>query len=125
MNENNLQLDKIISDVVKLPGIDTTYILDSNYSIIKEKNISNAGNYLEQVLNIIKQEPVSNKIGSDVYSSNFHTYTLLNEAGLIVISKINTKENLYMVVIGGQAKPVDLVNLLKICKKARDSFKDT
>jgi hypothetical protein len=42
----------------------------------------------------------------------------LNENGLIVFSKV-ADEGLYLVIIGGENDPVDLMNLLRIVKEAR------
>lgn len=110
-----ISLDDVISKVEKLSGVDLVYFLDENLQIVKEKNLTGINNNLEQVVNIIKLESVSNQIGKNLYSKPFHTYTLLNEEGLIVISKIS--DSLYMIIIGGLNEPVDLINLLKITRE--------
>ena len=59
-----------------------------------------------------------------MFSDEFHTYSFLNEAGLMIISKLNNQESVYMIIVAGENEPVDLLNLLKICKEARLSFND-
>ena len=112
--------DKIINEAISkveiLAGIDLVYFLDNNHQILKEKNNTNVHNYLQQILSIINN---SKPLATD--SKPFHTYTFLNENGLIILTKITTSENesLYMITIGGEHEPVDLINLLKICKETR------
>lgn len=112
-------LDEIIAKVQNVGGVDLIYFLDNTYQVIKEKrNNIETNNYLEQILNIIKLESITDELGTTFYSKVFHTYTLLNETGLVVISKISNL-GLYMIVIAGENDPVDLINLLKICKEVR------
>ena len=117
-------IDEAIAKIEILTGVDIIYFLDANNQIIKEKNNTGSKNYLEQVLNLINQESTSDKIGTIFYSKPFHTYTLLNETGLIVISKITSTINLYMIVTAGENEPVDLINLLKICKEVSSGFQN-
>ena len=107
--------DEAIVKLKNIEGIDLIYLLNENHEIIKEYRIAEANNnYLEQILNIIKSN--FNSLATPLDSNQFHTYTLLNEAGLVIISKI---ENLYLVIIAGENDPVDLINLLKTCKEIR------
>ena len=99
-----------------IAGIDTVYCLDENLQLLKEKNISSSNKYLEQVLNVLKS---SKNIDAKFYSKPFHTCTLLNENGLILISKVNVNNGVYLVVIGGENEPVDLISLLKTVKEIR------
>lgn len=110
-----ISLDDVITKVEKLHGVDLVYFLDENFQIIKEKNLTGIHNNLEQIVNIIKLESVTNLVGKNLYTKPFHTYTMLNEEGLIVISKI--QDTTYMVIIGGLNEPVDLINLLKIVRQ--------
>lgn len=113
INPYNL-LDKITNLLEKVEGIDLVYFLDSSFQIIKKSSNNGKATYFDQVLNIISA------------AGNFYTtdgskpsqmYTLLNEEGLIVISKLDILGGLYMVVIGGENEPVDLINLLKLVKE--------
>lgn len=113
----NQFLDEVIKKIQMLKGIDLVYFLDSDYKVLKELKITEADNCLDQIKEIIKLESLSNKIGEAFYSKDFHTYTLLNESGLIVISKLSTSDTIYMVIVAGEDEPVDLINLLKICKE--------
>lgn len=106
--------DEAIVKLKNIEGVDLIYFLNENYEIVKEHRITESNDYLEQVLNIIKSN--FNSLATPLNSNQFHTYTLLNEAGLVIISKI---ENLYMVIIAGENDPVDLINLLKNCKEIR------
>ena len=112
-----LFFDEIISKVRGVSGVDLIYFIDSNNQMIEEYKISPVENHFEQVLNIIKLEPLSDKLSSFFYSLPFHTCTLLNEAGVIVISKITNPENSYLIVIAGEKEPVNLLNLIKVCKE--------
>jgi len=104
-------LDEITASLEKIEGLDLIYFLDNNFQMIKEKNSIGRNNYLGQVLNII------GAVGKFQNGSKpFHTYTLLNENGLVVISKMNVLDGIYMVVVGGEDEPVDLIGLLKIVK---------
>ena len=113
--------NEIISKAQGIPGVDLIYFLDSNLQIIKEHKNTETDNYIEPVSNVIKLESLPDKIGTVFYSTSFHTYTLLNESGLIIISKISNL-GLYIVIIAGENEPADLINLLKICKEARSGF---
>lgn len=118
-------LDEIINNIKSLHGVDLIYFIkneDENYKIIQEFNKTSKNNYYEQIVNILKSEPIFNNISAKLYSKSFHTYTMLNEAGLIIISKINQPDSLYMVIIAGESEPVDLINLLKTCNESRISF---
>jgi len=107
-------IDEVTASVGGIEGVDLVYFLDNNFQILKESNQNGRNNYLEQVLNIINA-------GENLKSSNdgkpFHTYTLLNEDGLLVISKINVLDGLYIVIIGGENEPVNLIKLLKVVKQ--------
>lgn len=120
--------DEIISNITKISGVDCIYFLSNDYEVIKEKNVKGTSNYSEQILNIVRPKSFFEKISSDFYSKPFHTYTLLNENGLVVISRFflnsDSEDNLYLVIIAGENEPVDLINLLKICKECRFSFKN-
>ena len=118
----NQIFDEVIEKIQMLKGIDLVYFLDSDYKVLKELKITEADNCLDQIKEIIKLESLSNKIGEAFYSKDFHTYTLLNESGLIVISKLSTSDTIYMVIIAGEDEPVDLINLLKICKETRSTL---
>ncbi len=116
--------DQSISKLLKITGIDVIYLLDNNYQIFKEHKINNTEIYLQQILNIVNSETLINKTGDTVYKSPFHTYTLLNEKGLIIISKLTGSENFHLIIIAGEKDPVDLINLLKICKENRQNYED-
>ena len=116
-------IDEVIAKVKDVAGVDVIYFLKDSQIIKEHKNTSNE-NYLEQVQNLIKSESLLKSIGSNLLSDEFHTYSLLNEAGLMIVSKLSSQENLYMIIVAGENAPVDLLNLLKICKEARLSFND-
>ena len=116
-------IDEVIAKVKNVAGVDVIYFLKDS-QIIKEHNNTTNENYLEQVQNLIKSESLLKSIGSNLLSDEFHTYSLLNEAGLMIVSKLNNQENLYMIIVAGENAPVDLLNLLKICKETRLSFND-
>lgn len=115
--------NEIIAKVTKVAGVDIVYFLRNN-QIIKEHNNAQRENYLPEVQNILKSDSISNEISSNLFSDEFHTYSFLNESGLIVISKLSIQgqENFYMIIVAGENEPVDLLNLLRICKEARQSF---
>lgn len=113
-------IKQTISQLEKIPGIDLIYFVSSSHEIIEEKKIHDVENYLEQVLSILVLEPVASEVGKNFYSDNFHTYTMLSESGLVIILKL-VNLMLYMVIIAGENEPVDLINLLKICKETRVS----
>lgn len=117
--EQNKFFDSIISKINNITGVDYIYFLDKESQIIKEYQFKGTNNYSEQISSIINSEQLLKKIGVNLYSKEFHTYTLLNENGLIVILKLPSQENIHMVVIAGESEPVDLINLLKICKESR------
>lgn len=113
-------IDEVIAKTKDLKGVDLIYFLDKNNNIIKEHKNTEKTYYLEEILNIIKSEELLKSLSSTFLDSKpFHTYTLLNENGLIVISKLAVLENLYMVIIAGEEDPVDLLSLLKICKETQ------
>jgi hypothetical protein len=87
--------------------------------VVKESRFTSANDYLDQILDIVNSEELLDNIATGKDLGSFHTYTLLNESGLIVISKITKPVNLYMIIVAGENEPVDLVSLLKICKEFR------
>lgn len=109
-------ISKMFTTFDDIVGVDTMYCLDEDLHLLKEKNISGSNKYLEQVLNVLQS---SKNINARFYSKPFHTYTLLNENGLILISKVNINNGVYLVVIGGENEPVDLISLLKTVKEIR------
>ena len=113
-------IDETINKFQTIQGIDIIYFLDKDFQLVKEQKNTDTSNYLEQIILILKSQALSEKIASTFYSNSFHTFTLLNEAGLIVISRINLSEELYMIIIAGEKEPVDLIKLLKICKEVRN-----
>ena len=117
-----MPLDEIISKLSSITGIDYVYFLDKELNLVKEQKVKGTNNYLQEILNIIKSESLFEKISKNFYSSSFHTYTFLNENGLIVILKLHNQADLYVVIIAGENEPVDLINLLKICKESRLNF---
>ena len=115
----------VIDKIKTITGIDCVFFLDINYQNIKEQKITDSGIYCQQIQNLFKSEALFDKIANNFYSKPFHTYTMLNENGLIVITKMNnTKESFYMVITAGEKEPVDLINLLKICKESRLGFEN-
>ena len=106
-------LNESISKINNITGVDVIYFFKNNL-IVKEHHNSTAETYFEQVQNILKSD--FRAIGS---SSEFHTCSFLNESGLIIISKLSNIEGLYMIIVAGENNPVDLLNLLKICKEIR------
>lgn len=121
-NEPNHCFDKFVAKVQKVSGVDYIYFLNEDYNIIKEQKIKNSSNYLQHVQNIIKEQPLFSNIENNIYSSPFHTFTFLNESGLLVISKFFLPQTYYMVIIAGENEPVDLIHLLKICKESREEL---
>lgn len=114
--------DKTISKVKNLAGVDLIYFLNSDFQIVKEYKKTNCNSYLKEVTNIIKSGHLANSITKPLYSKPFHTYTLLNETGLMLISNLSSSDGLYMIIVAGENEPADLINLLKICKESRLSF---
>lgn len=123
MNDINQHfVNDVISKVKDIPGIDVVYFLNENKELIKEHKNNEGGNYLKEVKNLCDAEGVLNSVSSEVFKSEFHTRYFLNEDGLIIISKIGNKNNIYLVMIAGENEPVDLLNLLKICKESHLSY---
>lgn len=123
VENQTILFDDFLSKSHKIPGIDCIYFLNNNYNIIKEhKNSSVSDNYLREIINIIKLNSLLNPPSSNIYSKPFHTYTLLNENGLIVISRL---PGFFIVIIAGENTPVDLIGLLKICKEYRLNYEKT
>lgn len=116
-------IDEIIAKVKDIAGVDIVYFLTDNQIVKEHKNTTNE-NYLEQVQNILKSDSLLKSISSNFFSDEFHTYSFLNEVGLMIISKLSVQESSYMIIVAGENEPVDLLNLLKICKEARLSFQD-
>lgn len=112
-------LNEMVKKIKALKGIDLVYFLNGNSKIIKESRFTSANDYLDQILEIVNSEELLDSIASGKGLGSFHTYTLLNESGLIVISKITNPINVYMIIVAGEHEPVDLVGLLKICKEFR------
>lgn len=119
-DELNLHFEKFIAKIQKVPGVDCIYFLNNNYDMIKELNTKKTDNHLDQVKNIIKAESLFSNIEKGLYQTPFHTYTLLNESGLIAISKLCLAETYYMVTIAGENEQVDLIHLLKVYKENRE-----
>lgn len=124
MIENNLEdiqntfFDTLMVDVNQIRGLDFVYFLDGSGQVIREKSFTESSNHLEQVKNIISQNPFVNEISSDIYGEPFKICTFLNERGLIILSRICDNPNLYMVLTGGEKEPVDLINLLRLVKES-------
>ena len=116
-------LDEVIAKVKDIAGVDVIYFLKENQVVKEHKNTSSEG-YLTQVQNILKSDSSLNSVSSNLFSDEFHTYSLLNEGGLIIISKFSVQESLYMIIVAGENEPVDLLSLLKICKETRLHFQD-
>lgn len=112
-------LNEMVKKVKALSGIDLVYFLNGNSKVVKESRFTSANNYLDQILDIVNSEELLDNIATGKDLGSFHTYTLLNESGLIVVSKITNPRNLYMIIVAGENEPVDLVSLLKICKEFR------
>ena len=125
MNEQyqNKIVDEVISKTQNIIGVSIVYFLDNNFQIIKEFKKVDTKNYLNQVTQIIQSDLNLNALAIAFNLKPFHTYTFLNENGLILISTLQSK-NLYLVIIAGEKEPTDLISLLKICKEARLSFQN-
>ena len=115
--------DEVYSKIQNIGGVDLIYFLNDS-KIVREYKKTDANNHLEEILNIIKSEPELDNISKTFYSNSFHTFTLLNEAGLMIILKMGKSEKLYLVVIAGEKEPVDLIKLLKTCKEIRSNGPD-
>ncbi len=123
--EQNQIISEIINKTQKISGIDVVYFIDNNFEIIKEEKKTNCSNYLPEVKNIVKSNLANiESIAQDFSLKSFHTYTFLNENGLILVSHLHPK-NLHMIIVAGENEPADLISLLKICKEARMSFQNT
>ena len=116
-------IDEVIAKIKDIAGVTVIYFLKDN-RIIKEHNRTADKNYLEHVQAILNSDSLLQSISSNLFSDKFHTYSLLNEEGLMIISKLNNQENLYMIIVAGENEPVDLLSLLKICKETRLLFND-
>ena len=116
-------IEEVIPKVKDIAGVDVVYFLKNN-EIVKEHKNTSSENYFTQVQNILKSDFLLKSISSNLFSDEFHTYSFLNEVGLMIISKLNDQENLCMIIIAGENEPVDLLNLLKICKETRLSFQN-
>ena len=119
---NNDFLDQQLNKIKTLPGINSLYLLGSDFEIHKEWINTPDSIYLEQVKNIIKSKCFEEFEGALNNPKPFHTFTFLNETGLIIITKLDFIGFPYLIVIAGENEPVDLINLLKICKETRLSL---
>lgn len=116
-----LTMEPFLEKLESFQGVDVIYLFDSSLNLIYEKNkSSNNINYVDQLKNILKVDSISNEIGTSIYSKPFHTYTLLNENGLIIISKLKKEKFNYLAIIGGENEPVDLLNLLRLVKEIQN-----
>lgn len=113
-------LNDLISRMKSIAGIDTVYFLDENKKPLKEFHYNEQENYLTQIQELFRLQPVSDSISSSLFQSEVHTKYFLNEDGLIIISKLSS--NLYMAIVAGEDQPADLLNLLKICKESRINY---
>ena len=105
-----------IEKIKNISGVDVIYFLKDR-QILKEHCNASGENYFEQIQNMLKSNSV-------LFSDEFHTCSLLNESGLIIILRLDSLENLYMIIVAGENEPVDLLNLLKICKEVRGDFEN-
>lgn len=123
------QKDRFINEtsnkLASISGVNMFYFLDNNYQMIKSQISESSDSYLDSIISILKSEDLFNKLSNYFFSDAFHTYTILNESGLILITKLYNDENLYLVMIAGENTPVDLINLLRICKESRINYKST
>ncbi len=110
--------NQVLDKVGNLSGINSIYLIDSNYRVTSSHNFTETNTYQENISTILKSKDLLNNISPN-FSEPFHTFTFLNESGLILITKLSESENTYMVIIAGESDPVDLINLLKICKESR------
>ena len=115
--------NEIITKIKDIAGVDVVYFIKNN-QVLKEHRNTSSESYLTQVQNMVKSDSLLELIGSNLFSNEFHTYSLLNKSGLTIISKFSGKESLYMIIVAGENEPVDLLNLLKICKETQLSFHD-
>ncbi len=127
MNPDDLNtlINEVISSVKNVTGIDLVYFLDKNQKIIKEQKYYNINNYYNEVLQLIKSTASIEIASKSFYTHPFHTFTFLNEDGLLVITKLDNLENLYMVIVAGENESVDLISLLKKCKETRLKYQDS
>lgn len=105
-------INDLISKLKDVSGVDTLYFLNSNFELIKEYKNTDSPNYLQQIKSIIEA-----KQSFETNATEFNTITLLSENGLIIVSKINSDETFFLVIVAGENEPADLLNLLKICKE--------
>ncbi len=110
-SKNETFFNDFITKIENISGIDYACLLYNSYQIVKEEKINDVQDYLSCIVNIIKE-------GNN---SNFHTYTLLNESGLIILTKLSS-EPFYLVIIAGENTSVDLISLFKACQEARSNF---
>lgn len=115
----NQFFDEIISKIQNITGVDVIYFLNKNCQIIKEHKITGTNNYTEEIIEVIKSESLLERVSKTFNSNLFHTYILLNEYGLIIISNLSNVDTIYMIIVAGENEPVDLIKLLKICKETR------
>lgn len=118
----NQFLEGALNEISGLEGIDVVYALDGSNNVISEINNSGTGNYLSQVVKLISLESVSNEIGNSLYEKPFKTCTLLNEDGLMIITKIDLEDDIYIIIVAGEAEPVDLINLLRMVKELTNKY---
>lgn len=112
---------KAINTIKNIVGVNLVYFLDNNLQVVSSQQNSTHTNYLEQITNIVKSESL---LGNSSKTKPFYTYAFLNEYGVILVSKMDSNGEIYMVIIAGENEPVDLVSLLKICKETRQDFQN-
>jgi hypothetical protein len=114
--------NELISKTKELSGLDVIYLIDDSFQVTNVHKVNDTSDYLNNIINLIKKQDSLEEVSKPLFSDNFHTYTLLNESGLILITRLSSDENCYLVVIAGENNPVDLINLFKICKEARQKY---
>lgn len=114
--KQNEFFDALLSKIDIIQGVDLICFLNKDFQVIREKNKSLIDLNVDNISNIIKSGIFNPE--NSTFSSPFKTCTLLNDNGLIIISKVSDKYDLYMVVFGGEKEPVDIINLLKLVKEA-------
>ena len=117
--------NELISKTKGLSGLDLIYLIDDSFQVTNIHKINDTSDYLNNITNLIKKQNSLEGVSKSLFSDDFHTYTLLNESGLILVSKLSSDENCYLVIIAGENNPVDLINLFKICKEARQKYMST
>ena len=125
LEDLNTFINEVISSIKNVTGVDLVYFLDKNQQIIKEQRKFDVSNYHKEVLKLIESAASIEKANKSFYRQPFHTFTFLNEDGLLIIIKLDILENLYMVVIAGENESVDLIGLLKKCKEARLKYQSS